>query len=174
MKSNRTSQFLQYEMNKNRCVSIPRSLFDENMTYKVHIKGQNALGESHSNFTFSIRDIGKRLNYSFLKHFLILIISLLSKSGFGMFWHTKCACSSSLNHILILLCCCMFFIYLCCFCSVIPSTPKITQVVFENGGLSPTIYWNGSDDVLKPSLRFRSAHNDQDWVRVRWFKLVLV
>nr|QFO86705.1 IL-23R [Ctenopharyngodon idella] len=100
---NRTSQFLQYEMNKNRCVSIPRSLFDENMTYKVHIKGQNALGESHSNFTFSIRDI------------------------------------------------------------VIPSTPKITQVVFENGGLSPTIYWNGSDDVLKPSLRFRTAHNDQDW-----------
>lgn len=88
MKSNRTSQFLQYEMNKNSHVSIPRSLFDENMTYKVHVKGLNALGESHSNFTFSIWDIGKRLNYSFLKHFLILIISLfllLSKSGFGMF-----------------------------------------------------------------------------------------
>ncbi|XP_067229666.1 interleukin-23 receptor isoform X1 [Chanodichthys erythropterus] len=100
---NRTSQFLQYEMNKNSHVSIPRSLFDENMTYKVHVKGLNALGESHSNFTFSIWDI------------------------------------------------------------VIPSTPKITQVVFENGALSPKIYWNGSEDVLKPSLRFRSAHNDQDW-----------
>lgn len=115
MKSNRTSQFLQYEMNKNSHVSIPRSLFDENMTYKVHVKGLNALGESHSNFTFSIWDIGKRLNYSFLKHFLILIISLfllLSKSGFGMFWHTKCACSSSLNHMLILLCCYMLVIYL--------------------------------------------------------------
>jgi len=58
---------------------------------------------------------------------------------------------------------------------VIPSTPEITQVVFENGALFPTIYWNGSEDVLKPSIRFRRAHNDQDWVRgfvknVYWFK----
>ncbi|KAK7144841.1 hypothetical protein R3I94_011053 [Phoxinus phoxinus] len=100
---NSTSQFLLYKMDKGCHFSIPRSLFDENMNYTVHVRGQNALGESHYNFTFSIRDI------------------------------------------------------------VIPSTPEITQVVFENGALSPTIYWNGLEDVLKPSMRFRRAHNDQNW-----------
>ncbi|CAM4625642.1 unnamed protein product [Leuciscus chuanchicus] len=100
---NSTSQFLLYKTDKDCTFSIPRSLFDENMNYTVHVRGQNALGESHYNFPFSIWDI------------------------------------------------------------VIPSTPEITQVVFENGALSPTIYWTGSDDVLKPSMRFRRAHNDQDW-----------
>ncbi|XP_016335786.1 interleukin-23 receptor-like isoform X1 [Sinocyclocheilus anshuiensis] len=100
---NSTSQFLQYAMNKDSHVSIPRSLFVENMTYKVHVRGHNALGESHSTFNFSIWDI------------------------------------------------------------VIPSTPDITRVVFENGTLSPTICWNGSEDILKPILRFREAHDNQDW-----------
>ncbi|XP_016140187.1 leukemia inhibitory factor receptor-like [Sinocyclocheilus grahami] len=99
----RTSQFFQYAMNKDGHVSIPRSLFVENMTYKVHVRGHNALGESHSTFNFSIWDI------------------------------------------------------------VIPNTPEITRVVFENGTLSPTIYWNGSEDNLKPILRFREAHYDPDW-----------
>ncbi|XP_016346943.1 interleukin-23 receptor-like isoform X2 [Sinocyclocheilus anshuiensis] len=99
----RTSQFFQYAMKKDGHVSIPRSLFVENMTYKVHVRGHNALGESHSTFNFSIWDI------------------------------------------------------------VIPSTPEITRVVFENGTLSPTIYWNGSEDNLKPILRFREAHYDPDW-----------
>ncbi|XP_077054646.1 interleukin-23 receptor isoform X2 [Siphateles boraxobius] len=98
-----TSPFFLYKMDKDTTFSIPRSLFDENMNYTVHVRGQNALGESHYNFPFSIWDI------------------------------------------------------------VIPSTPEITQVVFENGALSPTIYWNGSEDALKPSVRFRRAHNDQDW-----------
>lgn len=62
MQSNSTSQFLQYAMNKDGHVSIPRSLFVENMTYKVHVRGHNALGESQSAFSFSIWDIGKRLN----------------------------------------------------------------------------------------------------------------
>ncbi|XP_052455674.1 interleukin-12 receptor subunit beta-2-like [Carassius gibelio] len=100
----RTSQFFQYVMNKDGHVSIPRSLFVENMTYKVHVRGHNALGESHSTFNFSIWDI------------------------------------------------------------VIPGTPEITRVVFENGTLSPAIYWNGSEDTLKPVLRFRETHDDQDWV----------
>uniref|UniRef100_A0A9J7X229 Interleukin 23 receptor n=1 Tax=Cyprinus carpio carpio TaxID=630221 RepID=A0A9J7X229_CYPCA len=100
---NRTSQFFQYVMNKDGHVSIPRSLFVENMTYKVHVRGHNALGESHSTFNFSIWDI------------------------------------------------------------VIPGTPKIARVAFENGTLSPAIYWNGSEDKLKPILRFREAHDDQDW-----------
>ncbi|XP_016087975.1 interleukin-23 receptor-like [Sinocyclocheilus grahami] len=100
---NSTSQFIQYAMNKDGHVSIPRSLFVENMTYKVHVRGHNALGESHSTFNFSIWDI------------------------------------------------------------VIPSTPDITRAVFENGTLSPTICWNGSEDILKPILRFREAHDDQDW-----------
>uniref|UniRef100_A0A672MXE7 Interleukin 23 receptor n=1 Tax=Sinocyclocheilus grahami TaxID=75366 RepID=A0A672MXE7_SINGR len=46
---------------------------------------------------------------------------------------------------------------------LIPNTPEITRVVFENGTLSPTIYWNGSEDNLKPILRFREAHYDPDW-----------
>ncbi|KAF4112281.1 hypothetical protein G5714_007076 [Onychostoma macrolepis] len=100
---NSTSQFLQYAMNKDGHVSIPRSLFVENMTYKVHVRGHNALGESHSTFNFSIWDI------------------------------------------------------------VIPSTPDIARVVFQNGALSPTICWNGSEDILKPILRFREAHDRQDW-----------
>ncbi|XP_073707243.1 interleukin-23 receptor [Garra rufa] len=99
-----TSQFLQYAMNEDGQVSIPRSLFVENMTYKVHVRGHNALGESHSTFNFSIWDI------------------------------------------------------------VIPNTPEITQVVYENGTLSPTICWDGSEDMLKPILRFRKAH-DQDWAQ---------
>ncbi|XP_043098683.1 interleukin-23 receptor isoform X2 [Puntigrus tetrazona] len=98
-----TSQFPQYVMNKDGRVSIPRSLFVENMTYQVHIRGHNALGESHSTFNFSIWDI------------------------------------------------------------VIPSTPHITRVVFENDTLSPAICWNGSEDILKPVLRFRQAHENQDW-----------
>ncbi|KAK2889270.1 hypothetical protein Q8A67_014645 [Cirrhinus molitorella] len=100
-----TSQFLQYVMNEDGHVSIPRSLFVENMTYKVHVRGHNALGESHSTFSFSIWDI------------------------------------------------------------LIPSTPVITRVVFENGSLSPTICWNGSEDMLKPILRLRKAHDDQDWAQ---------
>uniref|UniRef100_A0A8C2CEM8 Interleukin 23 receptor n=1 Tax=Cyprinus carpio TaxID=7962 RepID=A0A8C2CEM8_CYPCA len=46
---------------------------------------------------------------------------------------------------------------------LIPGTPKIARVAFENGTLSPAIYWNGSEDKLKPILRFREAHDDQDW-----------
>ncbi|XP_067315992.1 interleukin-23 receptor isoform X2 [Pseudorasbora parva] len=109
---NSTSKFRQYEMDKDHHLSIPRSLFDERLTYTVHVRGQNALGESHYNFPFSIWDF------------------------------------------------------------VIPSTPEITQAVFENGVLSPTIYWNGSEDVLKPSLRFRRAHNNQDWALGRVTELL--
>uniref|UniRef100_A0A8C1YZM8 Interleukin 23 receptor n=1 Tax=Cyprinus carpio TaxID=7962 RepID=A0A8C1YZM8_CYPCA len=46
---------------------------------------------------------------------------------------------------------------------LIPGTPEIARVAFENGTLSPAIYWNGSEDKLKPILRFREAHDDQDW-----------
>lgn len=95
MQSNSTSQFLQYAMNKDGQISIPRSLFVENMTYKVHVRGHNALGESHSTFNFSIWDIGKRLNYTHLliseahSHFDHIMISwlfnlILSLSGSGM------------------------------------------------------------------------------------------
>lgn len=98
-----TSQSLQYEM-KNGHVSIPRSVFNETLTYEVHVMGRNALGGANSTFTFSV-----------------------------------------LN-------------------SVIPSTPEITKVEFQNGSFSPTIHWKSSDDSLKPSIRFRSVHNNQDWV----------
>uniref|UniRef100_A0A9J7YMZ0 Interleukin 23 receptor n=1 Tax=Cyprinus carpio carpio TaxID=630221 RepID=A0A9J7YMZ0_CYPCA len=95
---NSTSQFLQYAMNKDGHVSIPRSLFVENMTYKVHVRGHNALGDE-SDMNFDVPNV----------------------------------------------------------------TPDITRVVFENGTLSPTICWNGSEDILKPILRFREAHDNQDW-----------
>jgi len=51
-------------MDQGRNFSIKRSLFDENLNYTVHVRGQNALGESHYNFPFSIWDIGERLNYT--------------------------------------------------------------------------------------------------------------
>nr|XP_055070217.1 interleukin-23 receptor [Misgurnus anguillicaudatus] len=54
-KHERTSQSLLYEM-KNGHVSIPRSVFNETMTYQVHVKGRNALGEANSTFTFSVLD----------------------------------------------------------------------------------------------------------------------
>lgn len=47
---------------------------------------------------------------------------------------------------------------------MIPITPEITKVEFNNGSFSPTIRWESSDDSLKPSLRFRSVDNNQDWV----------
>ncbi|KAI2663627.1 Interleukin-12 receptor subunit beta-2 [Labeo rohita] len=98
---------LTFAMNEDGHVSIPRSRFVENVTYKVHIRGVNALGESHSTFNFSIWDI------------------------------------------------------------VIPRTPDIARVVFENGTLSPTICGDGSEDMLKPILRFRKANDDQDWGSVK-------
>ncbi|XP_051568863.1 uncharacterized protein LOC127449464 isoform X2 [Myxocyprinus asiaticus] len=98
-----TSQSLRYEMPKDGHVSIPRSVFDETVTYQVHVRGCNTLGESNSTFTFSVWD------------------------------------------------------------SVIPSTPEITKIAFEKSSLSPTIYWKSSEDSLKPSLRFRRAHDTQDW-----------
>ncbi|XP_056315064.1 interleukin-23 receptor [Danio aesculapii] len=99
---NRTSLLGPYEINKGH-ISLQRSLFKESMTYNVHVKGHNALGQSLSTFNFSIWDI------------------------------------------------------------VIPSTPEIMQILFENGSRFPTIYWDGSDDSLKPSLRYRRAHDDHAW-----------
>ncbi|XP_056605694.1 interleukin-23 receptor isoform X1 [Triplophysa dalaica] len=98
-----TSQSLQYEM-KNGHVSIPRSVFNETLTYEAHVKGHNELGEANSTFTFSVLNC------------------------------------------------------------VIPITPEITKVEFNNGSFSPTIRWESSDDSLKPRLRFRSVDNNQDWV----------
>ncbi|XP_051987117.1 interleukin-23 receptor isoform X1 [Xyrauchen texanus] len=101
--NNKTSQFIKHEMPEDGHVSFPRSVFDETMTYQIHVRGRNALGESNSTFTFSVWD------------------------------------------------------------SVLPSTPEIENITFENGSLSPTIHWKSSEDSLKPSLRFRRAHYMQDW-----------
>ncbi|TRY77658.1 hypothetical protein DNTS_005803 [Danionella cerebrum] len=48
---------------------------------------------------------------------------------------------------------------------VIPSTPEITHIFFENGSLSPKISWNDSDDTLKPFLRYRKLHPLQAWTQ---------
>nr|XP_021332420.1 interleukin 23 receptor isoform X1 [Danio rerio] len=100
---NRTSLLGPYEINKGH-ISLQRSLFNESMTYNVHVIGHNALGQSLSTFNFSIWDI------------------------------------------------------------VIPSTPDIMQILLENGSRFPTIYWNGSDNHFKPSLRYRRAHGNHAWV----------
>ncbi|NP_001106978.1 interleukin-23 receptor [Danio rerio] len=47
---------------------------------------------------------------------------------------------------------------------LIPSTPDIMQILLENGSRFPTIYWNGSDNHFKPSLRYRRAHGNHAWV----------
>lgn len=110
--------------------------------------------------------------YSFLKHLFILLISQaldfflsysVTKWKWYEFWRTKMCIDVcvQLNRV---------FIFWHCFCSVIPSTPDITRVVFENGTLSPKICWNDSEDISKPILRFREARDNQDWVRVKyWF-----
>lgn len=57
---------------------------------------------------------------------------------------------------------------------MIPSTPDITKVEFKNGSFSPTIHWERFDDLVKPSIRFRGAHYNEDWVRIMSLFLLLL
>ncbi|TSL22043.1 Interleukin-12 receptor subunit beta-2 [Bagarius yarrelli] len=48
----------------------------------------------------------------------------------------------------------------------IPSRPQIEAIVFPRDSLSPIIHWHSTDNMenLKPSLRFRIAHDSSDWM----------
>uniref|UniRef100_A0A673IVX1 Interleukin 23 receptor n=1 Tax=Sinocyclocheilus rhinocerous TaxID=307959 RepID=A0A673IVX1_9TELE len=104
----------------------------------------------HFAIVFNGQTIFETVNCSVIKTQIVInqpSFWLLCKVKEGDTWHTVCGQDFKAG--------------------LIPSTPEITRVVFENGTLSPTIYWNGSEDNLKPILRFREAHYDPDWVRVK-------
>uniref|UniRef100_A0A671T0G3 Interleukin-23 receptor-like n=1 Tax=Sinocyclocheilus anshuiensis TaxID=1608454 RepID=A0A671T0G3_9TELE len=100
----------------------------------------------HFAIVFNGQTIFETVNCSVIKTQIVInqpSFWLLCKVKEGDTWHTVCGQDFKAG--------------------LIPSTPEITRVVFENGTLSPTIYWNGSEDNLKPILRFREAHYDPDW-----------
>uniref|UniRef100_A0A671LGY9 Interleukin-23 receptor-like n=1 Tax=Sinocyclocheilus anshuiensis TaxID=1608454 RepID=A0A671LGY9_9TELE len=100
----------------------------------------------HFAIVFNGETIFETINCSVIKTQIVINqprFWLLCKVKEGDTWHTVCGQDFKAG--------------------LIPSTPDITRVVFENGTLSPTICWNGSEDILKPILRFREAHDNQDW-----------
>uniref|UniRef100_A0A672TDC3 Interleukin 23 receptor n=1 Tax=Sinocyclocheilus grahami TaxID=75366 RepID=A0A672TDC3_SINGR len=104
----------------------------------------------HFAIVFNGETIFETINCSVIKTQIVINqprFWLLCKVKEGDTWHTVCGQDFKAG--------------------LIPSTPDITRAVFENGTLSPTICWNGSEDILKPILRFREAHDDQDWVRLQ-------
>uniref|UniRef100_A0A8C1G0G4 Interleukin 23 receptor n=1 Tax=Cyprinus carpio TaxID=7962 RepID=A0A8C1G0G4_CYPCA len=104
----------------------------------------------HFAIVFNGETIFETINCSVIKTQIVInqpSFWLLCKVKEGDKWHTVCGQDFKAG--------------------LIPSTPDITRVVFENGTLSPTICWNGSEDILKPILRFREAHDNQDWVRLQ-------